>query len=143
METYLNEKQEGIINCINDFLKDNKVVVLKDTNTTDCANIESVAEKIKSHLSKNGFNLYVSRYFNGNKLSNSKLEILDDERKPLCIYINTRKKVIEKRRESDDKITTMKQYILGEIRDVSMKYVREYITYKYNLSLTYDYIVLS
>lgn len=143
MNMYLNGSQKEIIKCINDFLKENKTITLKDTNTTDCANIESVARKIEEYLYKNGFNLHVSRYFNGKTISNSKLEILDSERNPLYVYISTRKKAIDKYRVVDDKVTTVKQIVLGELKDISIQSIREYITYKYNLSLTYDCLSLS
>lgn len=129
MEMYLNNKQEEIINCINDFLKENgKSITLENTNMTDCTIIEHcIGKEIEKYLNSKGINVRVGRYFNGKNLSNSKLEVLgrDDVNNSLGVYISTRRKILNKHRETE-----------GE-------YIREYITYKYNLSMSYDLIRLS
>lgn len=147
MEMYLNDKQEEIINYINKFLEINKkVILLENINMTDCAIIENcIASKIEKYLKENGFNIIVARYFNGKKFSNSKIEVLDKDNnnKPLGIYICTKRKLVDSRKETDDKIVTWKQVIYGEEKEIKTQYVREYKTYKYNLSMNYQSIILS
>ncbi|MDU3410049.1 hypothetical protein [Clostridium sp.] len=129
MEMYLNNKQEGIISHINNFLKENgKSITLENTNMTDCTIIEHcIGKEIEKYLNGKGFNVRIARYFNGKTLSNSKLEVLDRDNinNSLGVYIATRRK------------------LLSEYRETNREYIREYKTYKYNLSMSYDVIRLS
>ena len=129
MEMHLNNKQEGIINHINNFLNENgKSIILENTNMTDCTIIEHcIGREIEKYLNDKGLNVRVARYFNGKKLSNSKLELLDRDNvnNSLGVYITTRRK------------------LLNEYRECEGEYIREYKTYKYNLSMTYESIILS
>lgn len=122
MELYVNSKQPKIIDSIQNFLDINKkTIILKNTNTTDCANIGKVANQIQNYLNENGLNVHVGRYFNGKTLSDAKLEILDnDTKEPLYVYVKTRKKVLNKRVEREG------------------NFIREFIDYKYNLSMEFE-----
>ena len=148
MEMYLNENQKVVINAIDDFIKEHKHIVVSDKDYSKELLFQKVNEIISRELkAATGLNIEVHQYFDGKRLSKTKMEVINmDTKEGTSVFINLKRKKVNKEtvRVKDDTFSSMTQYINGEAKEIKIKYsgIVDIETWDYTLSYNYDILRL-
>lgn len=149
MEMYLGVNQEQIIATVNEFIANNKTIIVDDSDYSKALLFQKVNETISAYLKeKTGLNIEVHQYFDGKKLSKTKMEVVDrDKNISTGVYVSLKRKRISKEdvKVSEPTESIMKQWINGKQMDITVRYagIAEVEKWMYTLSSSYDYLVLS
>lgn len=149
MEMYLNNKQEVIIDAVDNFIKENKHIVISDKDYSKELLFQKVNEIINNELrAVTGLNIAVYQYFDGRRLSKTKMEVINmDTKEGTGVYINLKRKKVktETVRVKDDTSSIMTQYINDKQVEVEIRYsgLVDIETWNYTLSYNYDSLRLS
>jgi hypothetical protein len=96
MEMYIHEKEENIINLINEFLENNSIMEY-ETSLQKCQAHYPVNKLIENYLKEKGYNynLYGKETNNG-RFSTTQMEILDENKNFTGVNINYKKTLLNK-----------------------------------------------